>query len=352
MTTSTMFQSGPARDGDSVLLVEFTPGGKGYSYLASQSVPVGTTVFVATPVQPEPVPVTVLDRKWAGPLNRGKRIIEHANGHRVENLWAAKKILSHTLTQHATVDEAGYCKGPGDYVLSVRFKNSPKEYSYFARLNSYDPPTVVYVLTPRRTIEQVRVGFARPATPNDRFKRVIENPDGAPAGTFANANRALTAWAKGRVKTIDEAPSSAAWEYNPQVSHYTSGLALEMYAALKKNLSSTHDDVLDPIKNGTYAEFARTLFRPSLINKEPKDMIDIKTITYVNNTNIRDLSNDAVMNLIANANERIAQLENTNPRPTRINKEIEKLRGGVQQLVKLLDDIDADGEKPAASPAE
>lgn len=214
MSTSTPFESGPACAGDYALLVEFTPGGKGYSYLASRYIAPGSKVYVASPVQPDPAEVTVLDCKKAGPLNRGKKILKHPNGVAARTYQEACDILSET-------------KEPSSEPATA------------------DPDCINKLTT--------KLYYSKPTTQNT------------------------------------------------------------------------------PRSNG---------------------MISIKTATYVNGVDVRKLSNNDIMTLIADANARIEQLEKTDPRPNRLNKEVEKLRDGVQQLVKLLDEIDAEDSKDQDSAAD
>lgn len=80
---------------------------------------------------------------------------------------------------------------------------------------------------------------------------------------------------------------------------------------------------------------------------QQNNAITIKTVTYVNGVDVKNLNNDQVYGLITSESEKIAKLEALPIKPKSLDKEIAERKAGIEALVAHLDSL----EKPAATDA-
>lgn len=83
-----------------------------------------------------------------------------------------------------------------------------------------------------------------------------------------------------------------------------------------------------------------------------KPSLSITTVTYLNGVDVSKLDNDEVFTILQNLRVRIERLESLplNMRPTRITAELEQLQRTADEVVELLNKLDA--EEEAAKRAE
>jgi len=93
-----------------------------------------------------------------------------------------------------------------------------------------------------------------------------------------------------------------------------------------------------------FADFSENL----LNSEEPQQTmgqakpngITIETITYVNGTDVRELTNEQITELIRSEEEALEALAKLKARPKRVKADIAKRQATLDRLVKILDDMD------------
>lgn len=132
------------------------------------------------------------------------------------------------------------------------------------------------------------------------------------------------------------------------------GSQAEAFATAVEGLRARTEDqpIVFTTKLGT-SNTSSTPYHPSnleLIMSKPS--LSITTVTYINGVDVSILGNDEVFTILQDLRVRIERLESLplNMRPTRITAELEQLRRTADEIVELLNKIDA--EKEAAKRSE
>lgn len=70
--------------------------------------------------------------------------------------------------------------------------------------------------------------------------------------------------------------------------------------------------------------------------------IKITNKTYVNGTDIKELNDGEILQMLRDADKQIATLSELTPVPKRFQKKIDELKAGKEALLNLLDEVDAE----------
>jgi hypothetical protein len=153
---------------------------------------------------------------------------------------------------------------------------------------------------------------------------VIDEPD-----DYTNTIKPYEALVVGKtgmeLHTIKPGPEPPSWE--------------ELTRAVRSN-PSTWDALLKPV---AFEPGARRHIKPiihlgpDIFDHPQENTVNIKTITYVNDQPINDLTNDRIYDLISKAEAELAKLKALPRKPKALDKRIEELDAGIVALIAAVD---------------